>query len=107
MKDELKNKNITVSIIIPVYNVQDYLNRCIISILSQTLENYEIIIIDDGSTDNSGKIISMSDYVAHCSYLEQSYIAEYVYDIQLTLANGDIFTVIPLSHIVICEEVTQ
>ena len=31
----------------------------------------------------------------------------YLYDIQLTLANGDIFTVIPLSHIVICEEITQ
>lgn len=34
------------------------------------------------ATDNSGKTISMSDVIAHCSYLEQSYIAEYVYDVQ-------------------------
>lgn len=45
-----------VSIIIPVYNVQDYLKRCMESILSQTYRDIEIILIDDGSTDNSGSI---------------------------------------------------
>jgi len=45
-----------VSIIVPVYNVERYLKRCINSILSQTLKNIEIILINDGSTDNSGNI---------------------------------------------------
>lgn len=41
------------SIIIPVYNVEKYLERCLQSIESQTLKDYEVIIINDGSTDNS------------------------------------------------------
>lgn len=45
-----------VSIIVPVYNVEKYLNRCIDSIIKQTFENIEIILVDDGSTDNSSKI---------------------------------------------------
>lgn len=49
-------KNITVSIIIPVYNVQPYLERCLQSIANQTLKDIEVVIIDDGSTDSSLKI---------------------------------------------------
>lgn len=45
-----------VSIIVPVYNVKDYLEKCINSICNQTYSNLEIILIDDGSTDESGKI---------------------------------------------------
>lgn len=44
------------SIIVPVYNVDKYLERCIRSILNQTYENFEIILVNDGSTDNSGII---------------------------------------------------
>lgn len=45
-----------ISVIIPVYNVEKYINRCLDSVIGQTYKNIEIILVDDGSTDNSGKI---------------------------------------------------
>lgn len=48
--------NKMVSVIIPVYNVEKYLNRCLDSVIQQSYRNIEIILIDDGSTDNSGHI---------------------------------------------------
>ena len=44
------------SIIIPVYNVEQYLRECVESILMQSCDDYEIILVDDGSSDKSGKI---------------------------------------------------
>ena len=51
-----------VSLIIPVYNVEAYLDRCLKSVEQQTYTEAEVIIVNDGSTDNSYKIID--DYVA-------------------------------------------
>lgn len=51
------------SIIIPVYNVEDYLEECLNSILIQDFDDYEIICIDDGSTDRSYEILM--DYKKH------------------------------------------
>lgn len=48
-----------VSIIVPVFNVEEYLDDCINSILNQTYKNIEVILVDDGSTDNSGKICDL------------------------------------------------
>lgn len=45
-----------ISIIVPVYNAEKYLHKCITSILSQTFSNIEVLLIDDGSIDNSGLI---------------------------------------------------
>lgn len=49
-------KEYLISIIVPIYNVNEYLNRCIKSIINQTYKKIEIILVDDGSTDNSGDI---------------------------------------------------
>ena len=50
------------SVIVPVYNVEKYLPRCLDSLVNQTLENMEIIVINDGTKDNSQQIID--DYAA-------------------------------------------
>lgn len=46
----------TISVIVPVYNVEPYIRRCIDSILAQTFTDFELILVDDGSPDNCGKI---------------------------------------------------
>ena len=46
-----------VSVIVPVFNTEQYLERCLDSLVNQTLEDIEIVIIDDGSTDKSPQIL--------------------------------------------------
>ena len=46
-----------VSIIVPVYNVENYIDKCLESLVNQTLQDIEIIVVNDGSTDNSEIII--------------------------------------------------
>ncbi len=57
-----KIKEELVSVIVPVYNVENYLSQCLDSIIHQTYKNLEIILVNDGSTDGSGKICD--DYAA-------------------------------------------
>lgn len=61
-----------VSVVIPVYNVEKYVERCLKSIINQTYKNLEIIIVNDGSTDNSGKICE-----------------KYLYDKRIKIINKD------------------
>ena len=56
MKKKIDEKTKKLTVVVPVYNVQNYLIECVNSIMKQTYNNLEIIIIDDGSTDKSGKI---------------------------------------------------
>ena len=52
-----------ISIIIPAYNVEKYIARCLDSLVHQTLQDIEVIVVNDGSTDSTGAIID--------SYMEQ------------------------------------
>ena len=70
--------NIFISVIVPVYNTSNYLVRCLDSIKEQTYRNYEVIIINDGSTDNCQSIIE--EYVNNnrqfrCFYKENGGLA--------------------------------
>ena len=51
--------NPLVSVIVPVFNVEKYIEDCVISIQNQTYRNIEIILVDDGSTDKSGQICDL------------------------------------------------
>jgi len=57
----MTNVSAKVSIIVPVYNVENYLAKCLDSLVNQTYQNIEILVVNDGSNDNSEKIIA--DYV--------------------------------------------
>ena len=56
MKKNKKREEILVSVIVPVFNVEKFLEKCVSSITNQTYKNLEILLVDDGSTDNSGTI---------------------------------------------------
>lgn len=55
----MRTESVNISIIMPVYNVEDYLSDCLESIDRQTYRDFELIIIDDGSTDKSGMICDL------------------------------------------------
>lgn len=62
----MKEQTAKVSVIIPVYNVEQYLEECVDSVLKQTYTNYEIILVDDGATDKSGQICDRYADVYDC-----------------------------------------
>ncbi len=67
-KEENLKEPLTVSVVIPVYNVEAYLPQCIESVVGQTYRDIEIILVDDGSTDGSGKICD--EYAARDSRIQ-------------------------------------
>ena len=52
-----KEKNSQISVIIPIYNCEKYIKECLSSLIKQTFKNFEIICINDGSNDNTLKIL--------------------------------------------------
>ena len=52
----MKNENPLISIVIPVYKVEKFIKKCVLSLLAQDYNNIEIILVDDGSKDKSGVI---------------------------------------------------
>lgn len=67
--------NVKVSVIVPIYNTEKYLNKCVDSLVNQTLEDIEIILINDGSTDRSGEIAdyySQKEVRVKCIHKENS-----------------------------------
>ncbi len=63
-----------ISIIVPIYNIEKFVSRCLDSIINQTYKDFEIIIVNDGSTDNSGKIAKeyKEKYDDKIIYIEKS-----------------------------------
>lgn len=55
-EEKTKMQEVKVSVVIPVYNVEEYLHKCVYSVINQTYDNIEVLLINDGSTDNSGSI---------------------------------------------------
>ena len=62
-----------VSVIVPIYNVEDYIEQCLETLVNQTLEEIEIILVNDGSKDNSEKIAKQykEKYPNKITYLEK------------------------------------
>ncbi|WP_232294199.1 glycosyltransferase family 2 protein [Syntrophaceticus schinkii] len=87
----------TVSVITPTYNHEKYIGQCIESVLEQTFTNWEMIIIDDGSTDNTQKIISKYRD-ARIKYIYQKNIGPYrlgeTYNKALSLSKGDLIAIL-------------
>lgn len=77
MLKKIKNKNQSpykVSIVVPVYNIEKYIGRCLDTLVKQTLNDIEVIVVNDGSTDNSQKVID--DYAKKHSHIIKSFIKE-------------------------------
>ena len=62
-----------ISVIVPVYCVEQYLQKCIDSILNQTYRDFEVILIDDGSSDSSPKILD--DYAKNDSRMANLFLS--------------------------------
>jgi len=81
-----------ISIIIPAYNVENYIKRCIESINNQTFKNYEVIIIDDGSIDNTLNIIKQFSCEQYKIITQKNSGASSARNKGIDASNGDYIT---------------
>ncbi|MBN1456520.1 MAG: glycosyltransferase family 2 protein, partial [Sedimentisphaerales bacterium] len=69
MDKDKKNNDVSICVVIPAYNIADYIARAIDSVLAQTHQPDQIIVVDDGSTDNTAQIIK--SYESKITYIYQ------------------------------------
>lgn len=80
-----------ISVIIPAYNCEKYIKRCIVSVLAQRFANFELILVDDGSTDSTGSIcdsFAVSDSRVRVIHIENSGVSA-ARNLGMESANGD------------------
>lgn len=78
------------SIIVPVYKVEDYLDKCISSIANQEYENYEIILVDDGSPDKCPEICdNWAKNKEHIKVLHKKTVDQVVQEILVCVMQGE------------------
>ena len=94
-KLDIKGKDMSsskISVIIPIYNTEEYIEECILSIVNQTFSDFEVICIDDGSTDDTLNILNRfasEDDRIKIIHLNQNYGVSYARNIGLNEAKGD------------------
>jgi len=97
--------NEKISVVVPVYNVEKYLSECIDSILKQTYRNFELLLIDDGSTDSSGVICERyknSDFRIKVIHKENEGLG-LTRNVGIDNANGEFVTFIDSDDFVTCD----
>lgn len=89
----MKNRE-PVTVVIPTYNSEKWIGRCLESVLNQTYDNYEIICVDDGSSDNTAEICREYEKKGAITFLPQdkNHGAAYVRNIGISHANGRFIT---------------
>ena len=87
----MKKKNPKISVIVAVYNTQDYIDKCLDSLVNQSYENIEIIVIEDCSTDNSKEVLKKYENNKKCiiSYNEKNSGLSYSRNKGMKLSTGD------------------
>lgn len=89
----MNNKSELVSVIVPVYNVEKYLEKCVKSIIAQSYHTLEIILVDDGSTDSSGKLcdaVAVDDERIHVIHKKNGGLSD-ARNAGLNIANGSFY----------------
>ena len=101
--------NPKISIIIPVYNLGDYISRCLDSIINQKYKNIEIIVVDDGSTDNSWEIILKYQQVDSriIAIKQKNGGAGKARNIALQNVSGDLITFVDGDDMLSCETLQE
>lgn len=83
-----------ISIIVPIYNVAQYLHKCVDSILAQTFTDFEVILVDDGATDNSGAICD--------AYAEQDSRVKVIHKVNVWRCMLSCFCIKTISSSIVC-----